>query len=136
MFFNKDKEKRSIEDILTIKDEVVEESQEGEDVVVKEDNVENSSETISASDCFGMDEGKTEKWMLKCVKIWYYAISFIWFLLGSITFAPVIFISSKINVVFKSKKKSLFVSFAIYLAIVLLFVLLFALRNNTNVATP
>ena len=116
MFGRKETEKRSLEDMFKPIDEVVESVDDEEttydiDEYQKVGNVgnteKNSCVPIKPLDCFGMEEEKTEKWLGKCVKFWFCLMSFLWFLFGALTFAPVIFISNKVNVIFNDKKKSL-----------------------------
>lgn len=130
MFWKNDSEKRSIDDILTPKEDI----EQSDDCVVEEGDFQNSDDkagdfsnaAMNPLDCFGMEVGKTEKWLGKCVKFWYCIMSFVWFLFGALTFAPVIYISNKVNVIFKDKKKSLLCSVLLYgffafLAILFLF---------------
>lgn len=134
MFGRKETEKRSLEDMFTPRDDVCE-SIEGE--VISEDLKEKTEEQcevdtekssrvpIKPLDCFGMEEEKTDKWLGKCVKFWFCLMSFFWFLFGAVTFAPVIFISNKVNVIFKDKKKSFLASVIIYaVCVALLFIFL------------
>ena len=120
MFGRKETEKRSLEDMFTPRDvlnECIEECEadgECEETVLEDDVCDSNNAPIKPLDCFGMEEGKTEKWLGKCVKFWYCIMSFLWFLFGAVTFAPVIFISNKVNVVFKNKKKSFLASVIIY----------------------
>ena len=131
MFGRKEAEKRSLEDMFAPKDGDIADGAEsevdfGSVECEKEEKVEHfANEPIKPLDCFGMEEGKTEKWLGKCVKFWYCIMSFFWFLFGAVTFAPVIFISNKVNVIFKDKKKSFLASVIIYaVCVVLLFVFL------------
>lgn len=137
MFGRKETEKRSLEDMFKPIDEVVESVDDEEttydiDEYQKVGNVgnteKNSCVPIKPLDCFGMEEEKTEKWLMKCAKVWFCCMSFFWFLFGAMTFAPVIFISNKVNVIFKNKKKSLLVSALTYSLFVLVFVLLILFR--------
>lgn len=130
MFGRKETEKRSLEDMFKPIDEVVESVDDEEttydiDEYQKVGNVgnteKNSCVPIKPLDCFGMEEEKTEKWLGKCVKFWFCLMSFLWFLFGALTFAPVIFISNKVNVIFNDKKKSLLCATIIH---VLLFCLI------------
>lgn len=83
-------------------------------------------ETVaSAFGCFGVNEEKADKWLRSCVKIWYYLISLFWFLLSALTFAPIVFISNKVNVIFKNKRKSIFCGTIIHLLFVAFVVFLF-----------
>lgn len=116
MFGRKEAEKRSLEDMFKPIDEAVESVDDEKttydlDEYQKVGNVgnteKNSCVPIKPLDCFGMEEEKTEKWLGKCVKFWFCCMSFMWFLFGTLTFAPVIFISNKVNVIFNDKKKSL-----------------------------
>lgn len=142
MFGRKVTEKRNLDGMFTEDDSVLyenlEESEElfedGLECAGKEITAEDvfeqikgaKGEPINPMDCFGMEEEKTEKWLLKCAKFWFCYMSFMWFLFGALTFAPVIFISKKVNVIFKDKVKSLLISSAGYsLFMVLVFIFLF-----------
>lgn len=125
MFGRREEEKRSLEEMFTPIDEKVEIDEcESEKEEVVEAVVENESEPIKPLSCFGMEEGKTEKWLIKCVKVWFCCMSFLWFLFGAITFAPVIYIGNKVNVIFKDKKKSLLFATLMYSVFALVLVLL------------
>lgn len=135
LFKRKEEEKRSLEDMFAprgehISSEEAVESVESECEKVTEDEVASNynNEPIKPLSCFGMEEGKTDKWLMKCVKFWFCCMSFIWFLFGALTFAPVIFISNKVNVVFKKKKKSLLCSLIIYGVFVFLIILFASLK--------
>ena len=132
IFNRKPIEKRSIEDILTPKDE----SSCEDDCELprddKKEEVEKQDTEITPIVCFGMEESRCDKWLLKCVKVWYYLMSFVWFLFGAVTFAPVIFISGKLNVLFKDKKKSLLVSAVVYTLALFVAVLLIIISKNNS----
>ena len=134
--FKRKEEKRTIDDILTPKeaeeDTIDDENTEARQSMEKNGEVNLTDEPITALDCFGMKEDKTEKWLLKCVKVWYYLMSFVWFLFGVATFAPIMFVSNKINVIFKDKKKSLIVSIGIYACIVAIIIICLIVRNSNN----
>jgi hypothetical protein len=134
MFFRKEPERRSIEDILTPKDESDAELEE------KDDNIESESEnkeeikcekevkkplSLNQLDCFCMEEDKTEQWLAKCAKFWFCVMSFGWFLFGAVTFAPIIYIRNKVDVFFNNKRHSLLFSLLVY-AIVWLIIVIFA----------
>ena len=135
MFGRKEPKKRSLEDMRKQTDDNVSEdgvverdfgSVESEKEEKHDGNDSFTNEPIKPIDCFVMEEEKTEKWLMKCVKFWYCIMSFVWFLFGALTFAPIIFICNKVNVVFKDKKKSFLCSSVIYLLFaVSLFVFLF-----------
>lgn len=130
LFQRKSEEKRSIEEILTPKSEsekVAEEETDIEPIEIKSETAEEF--TTNALDCFGWKEVKTEKWLIKLAKIWYCLASVLWFIFGAFTFAPVVFISKKVNVIFKNNKKSLFVGIGIYALIVALIVFLIIART-------
>lgn len=131
MFGRKETDKRSLEDMFTpIEDKVEIDGCESEKEEVVETVAENEGEPIKALSCFGMEEGKTEKWLLKCAKVWFCCMSFMWFLFGAMTFAPVIYIGNKVNVIFKNKNKSLLVASLIYVVfVVCLCVLIFVKRK-------
>ena len=84
---------------------------------------EKQPEEISPFSFFGMEEDRTEKWLTKCVKFWNCIMSLLWFLFGAVTFAPIIFVSNKVNVVFKSKKVSLLFSIMLYVVFVVCLIL-------------
>ena len=133
MFGRKETEKRSLEDMFTPRDvlneciEECEDADECEETFLEDDFCDANNAPIKPLACFGMEEGKTEKWLMKCVKFWFCCMSFMWFLFGATTFAPVIYISNKVNVIFKDKKKSFFCAAGIYGSFVLLVILLIAL---------
>ena len=131
MFGRKETKKRSLEDMFVpidsdIADEAESEVDFGYVECEKAEEVENfANEPIKPLDCFGMAEEKTEKWLNKCAKFWFCLMSFLWFLFGALTFAPVIFISNKVNVIFNDKKKSLLCATVIHgllLALITVFV--------------
>lgn len=125
MFGRREEEKRSLEEMFTPIDDKVEIDEcESEKEEAVETVAENESEPIKPLSCFGMEEGKTEKWLIKCVKVWFCCMSFLWFLFGAITFAPVIYIGNKVNVIFKNKKKSLLFATLMYSVFALVLVLL------------
>lgn len=115
MFGRKETEKRSLEDMFKPSDDAVEFDEEvisnafDENKEVRNEGTADKSSCVPIKplDCFGMEEEKTEKWLAKCVKFWFCCMSFLWFVFGALTFAPVIFISNKVNVIFNDKKKSL-----------------------------
>ena len=143
LFRSKEKETRNIDDILTPKgneeDVVAEESDNSEQEssqLEKEIGISLTEAPISAFDCFGISEKKKKKWMSKCVKVWYYIISFLWFMFGAVTFAPIIFIRNKVNVIFNDKKKSLLCGTIIHIVLVALIVIFFMTRHApSNIPT-
>ena len=130
MFGRKVTETRNLDDMFTEDDSVLyenlEESEESfEDCfecanneITTEDVFEQiksaKGETINPMDCFGMEEQKSDKWLSNCIKFWFCCMSLLWFLFGAITFAPVIFIRDKVDVVFRDKKKSLLCAITIH----------------------
>lgn len=149
LFQRKPKDNRSIDDILTTKaeEECVEEAdsvtnyddnweqqsvENGEKKDIKNDIQIETPEEVSfnALTCFGWSETKTPKWLIKCAHFWYGAMSFFWFVFGALTFAPIIFMQKKVNVIFKDKLKSFIVATVIYGVFLALIVLLFVSRNG------
>lgn len=147
VFFGKNKSKaRSFEEITSIRGESEEAS--AEEVVEDESSSEKESSTtekveknvktaipfntgdFNALSCFGWKEDKTEAWLKKCAKVWFLMASFAWFIFGAITFAPIIFISNKVDVLFNDRKKSLMCGIIIYAVCVALIALLFATRGG------
>lgn len=131
MFGRKETQGRSLEDILTPRndsaelfdDEVISDELETDKEGTFDVVSGKKSSAIKPLDCFGMEEAKTEAWLIKCVKFWYCVMSFMWFLFGAATFAPVIYIGNKMNVIFKSKTRSLVCSILLYSMLVLAIVL-------------
>lgn len=147
--FNRDQEEsRTIDDILTPREEGCEDTEitsddsnnleeEVLDEVTEDVKIEIQTETpeessFNALSCFGASDTKTPKWLIKCAHFWYGAMSFFWFIIGALTFAPIIFMQKKIKVIFKSKLKSLVVSCIIYAVFVALIVMLFASNRGAN----
>lgn len=139
MFWRQEREKRSIDDILTPRDEA--KSVEANEMVengektpkFEEESQETRVDSIKPLDCFGMEEGKTEKWLMKCVKFWYCFMSFMWFLFGALTFAPVIYIRNKVGVIFKDKTRALLCAILLYAMLILAIVLIVSFRGaNSN----
>jgi hypothetical protein len=134
MFWRHDCDKRDIDDVLKREDiSDIEQDLEVEkcdptgDVFDDRDKSEDADNErpVNPFKCFGMDEEKTDRWLAKFVKFWYCIMSLLWFFFGAITFAPVIFISNRVNVIFKSKKKSLLFSIVLYIGfLALIFVLI------------
>lgn len=141
MFGRKVREKRSLDDMFTEDDSVLYENLEESEEML-EDGLECAGKEITADDvfeqikrakgeplksvdCFGMEEGKTDKWLLKCAKFWFCCMSFLWFLFGALTFAPVIFISNKVKAVLKDENKSFLCGILIYCVFLGLFFILF-----------
>ena len=94
MFGRKEPEKRSLDDMFKqtkeyiSEDDVIERdfgSVESEKEEKTDCNDSFTNEPIKPLDCFVMEEEKTEKWMMKCVKFWYCIMSFFWFLFGALT---------------------------------------------------
>ena len=144
--FKKNKKKsRTIEEILTpkeveedVSDCVDERENESKYVeTLSEDNVKTKDgrvetpeeSSFNALTCFGWSESKTPKGLIKCAHVWYWIMSFAWFIFGAITFAPIIFVYKKVNVVFKDKTKSFIVAIGIYCLFIALLVLLIVTRN-------
>ena len=131
LFDNKEESGRSLDEILAQRqaeqaehEDVTETCEKNEEAVLVGEKSDEVPTTIALK-CFGWDEAKTEKWLIQSAKIWYAIMSFIWFLFGAFTFAPILFITQKIGVVFHKKKTSLFASTLIYLTVIA--VLIFAI---------
>lgn len=98
-----------------------------ERIEIKSESIEEI--TTNALDCFGWKETKTERWLIKAAKIWYAIMSLLWFLTGCVTFAPVIFIGKKVEVIFKGKKRSLVAGIVIYALCLSVIVGVIIMRN-------
>ena len=142
IFKRKTHDSRSLEEIIERKsdcelEEVENETNVGEEHLESKSKEEyketNESMEQSALKCFGWKDVPTEKWLVRCVKVWYCVISFLWFLFGALTFAPIIFISKKLKPVFKDDLKALIGAAIIYVVVVgLISILLFT--GNTDKA--
>lgn len=114
-WFKREKVKaRSFDEIVGEKAEEKEEICTNSEEIVKGEEIK-----CTALDCFGMSEDKTDNALIKCANIWYLIASFLWFIVGCLTFAPVIFLQSKVNVIFNDKKKSLICAILMQFAIIL-----------------
>jgi hypothetical protein len=147
IFSKKEKKVRTLEDIIEKREEAemsaneeeTEETAESEqDEELKEESAqeefeEEESMEQSALKCFGWKDVHTEKWLIKCVKVWYCVISFLWFVFGALTFAPIIFISRKLKPVLKDDLKALIASAVIYIGIITLISILLFTGNTDKV---
>lgn len=135
-------EKKTLEDFIREEDddqveidaEVFSETNSGKEDVPREPRrwgFGGEAFTVTPLSCFGWNKENTDKWLTKCAKAWYLIISFAWFLFGAISFAPVIFISSKVSVLFKDKKTSIIAGVIIYAIIIALLVVFFHSRGAT-----
>lgn len=135
---NKESEKKTLDDFMR-KEEDEEECEpcedtadveipNGEDEKKDEARHESEGEGLNALSCFGWHEEKTEKWLVKCAKVWFLMMSLLYFVFGALTFAPIIFIQNKVNSVVKNKKMSLIIAVVIYAIAVVLFAILIGSR--------
>ena len=135
---NKESEKKTLDDFMR-KEEDEEEREpcedtadveipNGEDEKKDEARHESEGEGLNALSCFGWREEKTEKWLVKCAKVWFLMMSLLYFIFGALTFAPIIFIQNKVNSVVKDKKMSLIIAVVIYAIAVVLFAILIGSR--------
>ena len=134
MFFKK-KEPRSIDEILTPKEEEKDTYEDMADVEIpnykeqkKDEACSEIEEGLNALSCFGWREEKTEKWLVKCAKVWFLTMSLLYFVFGALTFAPIIFIQHKVNSVVRDKKMSFIIAVVIYAVAVVLFTILIGAR--------
>ena len=67
--------------------------------------------------CFGFDEETTERWAVTTMKIWNGVMTFLWILAGSITFAPVVFISGKLGCIIKKTWVTVILAIVLYIGI-------------------
>lgn len=124
----KEETKKTLEDFMQKDDENIEEEM---DIVNEQESAEVSEPIVeeTALGCFGWEEAKTPAWLAKGAKIWFVIMSFLYFLFGALTFAPIIFIRNKVNSVLNDRKKSLFAAIGIYGIIIVLIVLMIVSRN-------
>lgn len=71
----------------------------------------------SACGCFGFEEDTTESWAVNYMKIWNRVFTLLWLVVGSFTFAPVLFISSKMGAIVKRAWIAVTLSILIYVLI-------------------
>ena len=71
----------------------------------------------AACACYGFKEKTTPIWAVRLMKFGYSIMLFIWWLVGTVTFMPVVFIFSKIQVGLKHTWIAALVSVLIYLAV-------------------
>jgi hypothetical protein len=123
-WFKREKVKaRSFDEIMGEKTEEKEEICTNSEEIVKGEEIK-----CTALDCFGMSEDKSDNALIKCANMWYLIASFLWFIVGCLTFAPVIFLQSKVNVIFKNKKKSLMCAILTHFCVIALIVILIIMR--------
>lgn len=125
----KEEKKKTLEDFMKKDDENVEKD---EDIVNEKESTDEYAPIVeeTALGCFGWEESKTPDWLAKGAKIWFVIMSFLYFLFGALTFAPMIFIRNKLNSVLNDRKKSLFVAIGIYGIIIVLVVLMILARST------
>lgn len=73
-----------------------------------------------ACECFGYNEEGTEEWAVRAMAIWHNVITGFWIALGMLSFAPVTFISRKLNGLIEKTWIRLVVAIAIYVFILFL----------------
>lgn len=73
----------------------------------------------SACGCFGFEEETTEGWAVRMMRVWHNFATAIWILIGMVTFAPVVFLASKIKVIVKKSWVAVLLAIVLYLAWVL-----------------
>ena len=129
----KEEKKKTLEDFMKKDDENVEKD---EDIANEKESTEEPAPIVeeTALGCFGWEESKTPDWLAKGAKIWFVIMSFLYFLFGALTFAPMIFIRNKLNSVLNDRKKSLFVAIGIYGIIIVLVVLMILSRSTPREA--
>jgi hypothetical protein len=72
-----------------------------------------------ACGCFGFEEETTERWAVNYMKIWNRIFTLLWLIVGSVTFAPVLFISSKLKAIIKRAWVAVVLAIIIYVALLL-----------------
>lgn len=117
--------------LITESDEVKTEILKGAEQVVhnKTEEIKNRAERQAkkelfennrgACGCFGFEEETTERWAVNYMKIWNRIFTLLWLIVGSITFAPVLFISSKLKAIVKRAWVAVTLAIIIYVAVLL-----------------
>ena len=72
-----------------------------------------------ACGCFGFEEETTERWAVNYMKIWNRIFTLLWLIVGSITFAPVLFIAGKLKAIIKRGWIAVVLALVIYVAVLL-----------------
>jgi hypothetical protein len=108
-----------------------------EDIVEETVEKEEKCEIVRKSeprDFFWKNDGSDPKFVDKLINIWYAIMCFLWFIIGTITYAPILFISKKIDAIFNNKKKSILIASIIYGFIIIAILFLFCFnRGEANV---
>ena len=124
LFGRKSEKGRTIDEIINSEmiDETLPEEADDSDEISTEENPNKEENDIYIVDnkleYFGMGKEKTEKWLMKLVSVWYILASLCWFVAGALTFAPILFIAEKVDVLFKNKKKSIIIGVIVYALII------------------
>jgi len=117
--------------LITESDEVKTEILRGAEQVVhnKTEEIKNRAERQAkkelfennrgACGCFGFEEETTERWAVNYMKIWNRIFTLLWLIAGSITFAPVLFISSKLKAIVKRAWVAVALAIIVYVALIL-----------------
>ena len=117
--------------LITESDEVKTEILRGAEQVVhnKTEEIKNRAERQAkkelfennrvACGCFGFEEETTERWAVNYMKVWNRIFTLLWLIVGSITFAPVLFISSKLKAIIKRAWVAVVLAIIIYVAVLL-----------------
>ena len=69
--------------------------------------------------CFGFEEDTTEKWAVNYMKIWNRIFTLLYLIVGSFTFAPVLYIAGKLRAIIKRSWVAVLLAVSIYLIVVL-----------------
>jgi len=69
---------------------------------------------VDACECFGYAEKTTEKWAVKCMKMWHNLFTFLWIIIASVSVAPIVFLAKKVKVVFKKTIFAVIIAIIIY----------------------
>lgn len=81
-----------------------------------------------ACECWGYDEATTDKTFVKIMAFVHNIFTAIWIVIGSVTFAPIVFVAKKLQVIVKKTWVAVLIALLIYLIVILTPTLLSVLR--------
>ena len=81
-----------------------------------------------ACECWGYDEATTDKTFVKAMAFVHNIFTAIWIIIGSVTFAPIVFVAKKLQVIVKKTWIAVLIALLIYLIVILTPTLLSVLK--------
>lgn len=84
----------------------------------QEDKETHFNNKKGACDCYGFNETTTPKWAVNFMNFFHNVFIVIWIIVGSFTFAPIVFVGKKIGVIVSRTWVAMVLAFVIYILIV------------------